>query len=652
MRWDIPSQQDLLCVADMAQWTSSITSGSYWALKMIDSWGSLPSGYLVGNVVDLGNYDECVGIRKVISSSHRIKGKYCFLELPIAQWFGVDNEILKYTNMKIATCFPASCSAKTMDKFLGQMLKRYVNWETTGLGSIDESSCRTNESKALDGLTISIIVLLSVFGVLMVLATLTDYFIFTDKNIPSLVIVFSARFNSRTLFRIVDRSNSSPNVINCLEGIRCLSLIWVVYGHEYVFAVKKPNLNQSQLFWWFEYAYSSFILQGTFTVDTFFFLSGLLVVLVTLRSMEKNKGKLNIPKMYLYRYIRLTPVLALAILMYMKILPLLGNGPISSFFNYNVCERIWYRTLTYTQNYGVTEICLPHTWYLAVDMQLYLLSPLFLIALFKWGRKAAGGICVLMLMLSACLFATMMIGKYSLQFNLNMNIMLAAEAMKKLYLATHTHAAPWLIGFLFGYFLHSSRGKSFHLSRFIIWIAWILSLGMIFTSLFSKYASAQWRAPAMSTLEESLYYTLTRVAWPLALCWIVFACLQGYGGMANSFLSSPLWQPLSRLSYSAYIWHIFLLEVHHMQLRSHTYFSDYQMMLNFWSDFGFTLLMSYVVYIVIEAPLVSGLTLLLPNRRSSLKTQQNVNGPPSGLNMSREASATERHNPPSKELPP
>jgi len=105
---------------------------------------------------------------------------------------------------------------------------------------------------------------------------------------------------------------------------------------------------------------------------------------------------------------------------------------------------------------------------------------------------------------------------------------------KKLYLATHVHAAPW-------------------------------------------YPAGKWSAPPLSTLEESLYYTLTRVAWPLAICWIIFACIQGYGGLANSFLSSPLWQPFSRLSYSMYIWHMFVQEMNSRSVRTNTYFSSYSM---------------------------------------------------------------------------
>jgi len=46
-------------------------------------------------------------------------------------------------------------------------------------------------------------------------------------------------------------------------------------------------------------------------------------------------------------------------------------------------------------------------------MQLYIISPLLLIALYKWGKKAAAAIVLLIILLSGCLFATMMINNFS-----------------------------------------------------------------------------------------------------------------------------------------------------------------------------------------------------------------------------------------------
>jgi len=65
--------------------------------------------------------------------------------------------------------------------------------------------------------------------------------LFADQ-LPILLKVFSARANSRTIFRIVE-NKSNPNVIDCLSGIRCMSLFWVVYCHEYVTQMSSVNIN-------------------------------------------------------------------------------------------------------------------------------------------------------------------------------------------------------------------------------------------------------------------------------------------------------------------------------------------------------------------------------------------------------------------------
>ncbi|KAH8347528.1 hypothetical protein KR059_012044 [Drosophila kikkawai] len=603
----LPTQEDLLCLSDWTQFMSALKTGQYWALKMIDSWGSIPSGFLTGNVYDLGNFDECLNIRKEVSLGRTIRGKYCFLSVSPGKMLGLDNSIVGTLSVKTATCFPASCSAAHMNTFLGQLMKQFLNSTILSSSmSIVESSCQTDEPEPWDGLTIFTVVILSLMAAIVAIFTLYDYFFCEDQDkLPPIVKVFSARANSRALFRVVE-NKSNPNVIDCLHGIRCLSLIWVVYCHQYTIYTMGANLNIFHYLSWSESPYASFIVHGFFSVDSFFFLGGMLVSLIALRSMDKTKGKLNVPLMYLHRLMRILPVLAIAILVYIRLMRIVSGGPMFSggYMGTSVCESTWYWTLLFVNNY-MENACPGHTWYLSVDMQLFILSPILLISLYKWGKKAAAGIFVLIVLFSGCLFATMMVNNYSMLIK-NTN----SEATRKLYLATHTHAAPWLIGFLFGYFLYLNRGKKFRLSRIAVWSGWILCLAMIFTSIFALYPDAKWSGPPLSTLAESFYYTLTRVGWPLALCWVVFACMQGYGGMANSFLSSPLWQPLSRLSYSVYMWHMFFQEINIRSVRTNSYFSDYRVMLSFWSCFGVTLLFSYFMHLIIEAPF-SGLDIFL-----------------------------------------
>ncbi|EDX14074.1 GD18369 [Drosophila simulans] len=601
-----PSQKgvtsDTQCLADMKELFAGVKTGSYWALKMIDSWGSFPSGLLYGTFYDLGNFDECLNINQEISSSQTIKGKYCFMAVPLKDVLDTGIESLEGMQIKIATCFPASCSATQVETFAGQLYQNKVNSSMSFNISIDEDGCQTSDPVPWDGLTIFTVVILSVLTLIVVSATLYDYFLCTTQQKPALIKIISARANSRALFRL-EVSSSNSNVIDCLHGIRCMSLIWVVFLHEHLYSLISPNINFTYALAvsWLEKPSSSFFVHGYFSVDTFLFIGGLLVSLTALRTMEKTNGKLNVPRMYVNRIIRILPVLAMAILIYVKLMPVVSGGPLfkSGFHGKEECVNGWYWDLLFIQNYATKTVCLDQSWYLAVDMQLYILSPLLLIGLYKWGKKAAWAIVGIVVLLSGCLFATQMVNHYSMSIKY---VLVPPCTNSKLYLATHTHAAPWLIGFLFGYFLHLNRGRKFQISWLVLWLGWIISLAMFLTSIFATYPSAKWSAPPLSTLEESLYYTLTRVGWPLAMCWVVFVYIQGYGGLANSFLSTPLWQPLSRLSYSVFIWHMFVQEINSRNVRTSTYFSSYTM-LNFWSDFGISLIMSYALYLIIEAPI-------------------------------------------------
>lgn len=52
-----------------------------------------------------------------------------------------------------------------------------------------------------------------------------------------------------------------------------------------------------------------------------------------------------------------------------------------------------------------------------------------------------------------------------------------------------------------------------------------------------------------------LYYGLGRIAWSIAVSYIIFACNFNYGGIISEFLSHSLWQPLSKLSFGVFLFH-------------------------------------------------------------------------------------------------
>lgn len=67
--------------------------------------------------------------------------------------------------------------------------------------------------------------------------------LYFEAQLPALIKIFSVRATSRSLFRLTN-PRSNPNVIDCLHGMRCMSLFWVVFGHEYMFSMVSPNINQ------------------------------------------------------------------------------------------------------------------------------------------------------------------------------------------------------------------------------------------------------------------------------------------------------------------------------------------------------------------------------------------------------------------------
>lgn len=95
--------------------------------------------------MDMGNYDECIGINKLISDNYKIQGKYCMIKIPIIP--AVSSEL------RIGVCFPSTCSAANMNTFLEQILKALL--QTTLAGQlVSEDTCKTSDTEPLDGLAI------------------------------------------------------------------------------------------------------------------------------------------------------------------------------------------------------------------------------------------------------------------------------------------------------------------------------------------------------------------------------------------------------------------------------------------------------------------------------------------------------------------
>ena len=185
------------------------------------------------------------------------------------------------------------------------------------------------------------------------MSTIYDVIItWTQSNPQSALLSFSIGRNISNIFKI---RIPSSKTIDCLHGMRVISMMWVLYGHTFIMFIMTSTINRKNIYDFLLKPESLLVTTAFISVDTFLFISGFLVTWMGLKNVDKMKGKLNVFKLYIHRYIRLTPMLAIIILFTITLLKFCSSGPKwNSALNSQSypCERYWWKNLLYIQNYG------------------------------------------------------------------------------------------------------------------------------------------------------------------------------------------------------------------------------------------------------------------------------------------------------------
>ena len=91
-------------------------------------------------------------------------------------------------------------------------------------------------------------------------------------------------------------------------------------------------------------------------------------------------------------------------------------------------------------------------------------------------------------------------------------------------------------------------------------ILWIISLTALGLMVYGDYGTNSNKYP-MNLTSRILYDSLSRILWSLAMSFIIYACVTSYGGFVNEFFSWKVWQPLSKLSFCAYLIEYTIFEI-------------------------------------------------------------------------------------------
>ncbi|XP_066267576.1 nose resistant to fluoxetine protein 6-like [Branchiostoma lanceolatum] len=632
------------CQKDVAQYETDLSQGKIYALQMLDAGGKPPSGILNGNIVWAGSYSQCVNItRKGFNIT--FDGKFYMATLVRVAQAQQSEQLTQggggiagITKLTVAVCVPNSCTEHDVIQRLdGSIFWRFLVQQ----GILQVTSAYSQEPLPIQNVTIAAICICSVLFLLIAIGTIYDVIIHQPKllaikrqkesdaqesdvnvTLPDertllvnklppqetstakggitgrILLCFSLHTNIGKLLS----TKQAPGSIKCLHGIRFISLTWVILGHTYAFAESHfDNLLQA-LETVPTFTYQA-INNATVSVDSFFFLSGLLMSYLLIQQIQrtKEKGK-SVPygMVYFHRYWRLTPTYIFVLMLWMWVFPYMFSGPFWPPAPNGIdpnCGDNWWTNLLYINNVvNDNRMCMGWTWYLANDMQFFVIGVPLIYILYRW--QILGIVVKLALLLASFITTAVISWHYDLK---------APDGLRggHYYGKPYCRIGPYLVGVTVGWLLVKKKGKQTKSPTvsLLMPVGWLVAAASALAVLYSTFG--QYNGTTLQTESENvLYLTVHRTVWAIALGWVVVACHHGYGGVVDTILSWDAWVPLSRLTYCAYLIHMLVLNAVYLTREVPIHYSTFTMIYFFLGNVTLSYGLAFLVSVAVEAPLM------------------------------------------------
>jgi peptidoglycan/LPS O-acetylase OafA/YrhL len=446
-------------------------------------------------------------------------------------------------------------------------------------------------------------------------------------------VVFDLYTNFHVLF---ERDENRKYQV--LDGLRAWSMFWVILGHTPDFAGRVGYFN------WFYVYYTNIIsfssnftlLSANYAVDSFFFLSGFLSTHVLIRKMDKSKGRTPLFLSIAARWLRLVPVYAFVIFFAWNVLPMAGTGPFWFIYEMEItdtCRRYWWTHLLFINNFyplKYTDQCLPWTWYLANDFQFFAIGTL-LVKLHYRSSKLA--IITTVLMLVASIAITMGL---TAEYNLNFY---SDQQQDMIYDKPWSRIQTYLVGVLTCFWLNSSYGKlapSLTVSN----VATVVGLVLMFFSCAGLYWFLQCpengKAGCWDVETTTIFNGFVRIGWTVPLAMITHFCNIGVKGIItpiNAILSLPVWDPLAKMTYGAYLVHPLAMRVYYYQQRTAFYYSVWWLAYTYLGIFVVSYGIAAFLFIVLENPMGSMLSKVMERSTTKKPHLSSISVPSQEVNV-------------------
>ena len=596
------------CLMDFSSLFSASPEGDTCkGYEMLDASGRPGQYILGGNFRITGSFDECLNIKGGLT-------QYCILPvLPL-----LNNTPIKFdktiVTFQTEVCLPQSCSTEDLEFFFAELNANYITTGTSDKYSVlyvaNSTICHDSKRVHFTTGAIVMIAVCVLFLVLSLMGTAIDLGIkiiqwlmekpefsqiFSqtefdssgsseqDNLLPTQSMVTSPnteKFNKKVdnlesfekpmefimafsiikNFELIISTKQSLNAITCFNGIRVISMCWVILVHTFkteLTLVKNSDYIKKHSIPQFSF---QAIVNASNAVDSFFVMSGALAAYLNLIEMQKKQGKFPVITYYLHRYLRLTMVYAFVLFFFWTLAVHFGNVPLWREIlgeQQESCQKYWWTNLLYINNFypsTFAEECMPLTWYLSNDMQFFVLAPIVIIPLyffFPLGLIIAGVFLVGTFVANGAISAMKELDASPFQ----------DTDQSEIYIKPYTRAAPYIVGLVLGYVFFKKFKINIH--WFVDWLIYqaifLTAACCLFACVYGLYNS--WGGGGLSLEENISYIMFSRFTWGVGLALLVFTCHNGYVSAINAFLSMSFWVPLARLTYATYLVHPIILSL-------------------------------------------------------------------------------------------
>ncbi|ULU03749.1 hypothetical protein L3Y34_016906 [Caenorhabditis briggsae] len=418
-------------------------------------------------------------------------------------------------------------------------------------------------------------------------------------------------FTGLSLFRSVKELRSErSSKLDVLDIFRFIAILWVMLNHtgsegRIDILERLPSADAFKSAMHDHPIFGALMGNSALGVEIFLVLSGLLAARSWLRNADQpflnhwrsfiTRRLLRLaPSMFIFVYIAAGPIME-------ALLPRYSSSMVSACGFWGILSHV-----TFTSNWQSTPTCMGYLWYLGLDMQLYMVAPIFLNLLHKSPKRG-------MILTTVTIIASMFIRAgyctaYGTCNKSDVDIPFIsypgqdAETLKSIYAGLwdmysrpYTKCGPFLIGLLLGYVTFSSQ----HIMSAATSKA--LFRGSLFVAIVTIYAilPEYWNPDAGNTVYNTIYTAVFRSVFALAIAGMIAALYfrQEYRP------THPIFAILAKLTYNAYLLHMPVVYIFNWLPFLQTATSPIHLLLVLPFVATLSFLAALIFYLFVEAPI-------------------------------------------------